>query len=311
MKPMKITRMLKSLGFGVGLALALIFALAAYAQIPGGEREPDSPQAPARSPNGLADPPMAGFTPVYIFTGAADNTNAATKSMATVVHCTNYGITSTIVLLELSDFDNIPTITGTVNISPNETRTFASQHVPYYGLDKTFNVVDDINQGAGRISVNKHSDILCEAQVVDPTNNPPSFAIELPLYDRNGVLLEDTLPRADLSVQKSANVTMTLPGDPITYTLLYTNTGNGIASGVLITDVVPSVVSNPTFSSSGAALTPQPGPKFAWQVENLLPDTGGAITITGSPRRQALIAEEKRACCCRQNSGWTRRNGIP
>ena len=170
----------------VSLLLSLILTLALIgvvaAQIPGGEREPDSPHAPARSPNGLADPPMAGFTPVYIFTGAADNTNAATKSMATVVHCTNYGITSTIVLLELSDFDNIPTITGTVNISPNETRTFASQHVPYYGLDRTFNVVDDINQGAGRISVNGPTTIICAAEVVDPNHNPPDFAINLTLY---------------------------------------------------------------------------------------------------------------------------------
>lgn len=87
---------------------------------------------------------------------------------------------------------------------------------------------------------------------------------------------------ADLEIVKTAHPRLVLPGVPLTYTLAFSNVGVLAASNVLITDVVPAMLTNPTFvGSSGANVTPIAGSTFAWQVEDLDPNEGGVITITG------------------------------
>jgi uncharacterized repeat protein (TIGR01451 family) len=85
----------------------------------------------------------------------------------------------------------------------------------------------------------------------------------------------------NLAIAKAAASAAAAPGVPITYTLLFSNTGNITASGVLITDVIPVSVSNTSVASSGVTITRTPGITYAWQVANLAPGQGGVITLTG------------------------------
>ncbi len=85
----------------------------------------------------------------------------------------------------------------------------------------------------------------------------------------------------DLSISKSVTPTTAYPGDTITYTLTYSNNGLIPAFGVVITDDVPISVTNISYSSSGATITPTGTISYAWNVADLNVGDGGVITITG------------------------------
>jgi uncharacterized repeat protein (TIGR01451 family) len=72
-----------------------------------------------------------------------------------------------------------------------------------------------------------------------------------------------------------------LPGQPITYTLRFRNTGALTATGVRIDAELPKELSEVAWSSSGAPLTVLEGRPLAWGAGNLAPGAGGTITVTG------------------------------
>ena len=74
-----------------------------------------------------------------------------------------------------------------------------------------------------------------------------------------------------------------LPGQPITYTIIYTNSGNNIVQNVKITDTIPAQLKNVSFTSSGAAIqqTNTNVLTYTWDVEDLMGGAGGTIVITG------------------------------
>jgi uncharacterized repeat protein (TIGR01451 family) len=86
---------------------------------------------------------------------------------------------------------------------------------------------------------------------------------------------------ADLMLAKTVAPTVPAPGSVVTYTLAFSNTGTGIATGAIITDVVPISITNVSYTNSGAAITETGSISYTWQVEPLLPGNGGIITITG------------------------------
>ncbi|MCL4266213.1 MAG: DUF11 domain-containing protein [Anaerolineae bacterium] len=86
---------------------------------------------------------------------------------------------------------------------------------------------------------------------------------------------------SDVSLAKMVNTNTALPGQPLTYTLAFTNAGPGVAVSTVITDLVPGVIVNSTFTSSGAVITPTGSLPFVWEVADLTPGTGGVITVTG------------------------------
>ncbi|MCL4296095.1 MAG: choice-of-anchor D domain-containing protein [Anaerolineae bacterium] len=100
-----------------------------------------------------------------------------------------------------------------------------------------------------------------------------------------GLAIDDvqvTGPLPDLSLNKSVSPTGAAPGQPITYTLTFSNTGLTTASGVVLTDSVPISLTNLSVSSSGAIITDTgASPAFVWQVQDLAFSQGGTITITG------------------------------
>ncbi|HIC89962.1 MAG TPA: DUF11 domain-containing protein, partial [Anaerolineae bacterium] len=91
------------------------------------------------------------------------------------------------------------------------------------------------------------------------------------------------LPAPDVAISKSSQPSSPwLPGEAITYTLTYTNQGSQIATGVVITDLIPSELINPAWSASGMTATVRGGTTFVWDVADLAPGDGGVISITAT-----------------------------
>jgi len=72
------------------------------------------------------------------------------------------------------------------------------------------------------------------------------------------------------------------PGDPITYTLTYTNTGPATAHHVVVSNTISPQVMNPTITASGMTVTLRADTAFVWDVADLPAGTGGIITIAGT-----------------------------
>jgi serine protease len=70
------------------------------------------------------------------------------------------------------------------------------------------------------------------------------------------------------------------PGDPITFTLNIANTGSIAATSVIVTDVVPSQVLNPTFASS-LMITQTGLLSYVWNIGTLGAGQSGVITLYG------------------------------
>jgi uncharacterized repeat protein (TIGR01451 family) len=87
----------------------------------------------------------------------------------------------------------------------------------------------------------------------------------------------------DLALTKLVEpTTAVFLGAPITYTLIFSNIGGSVATGVLISDIVPLTLTNVSFASSGATITNTGlSPNYSWNIENLAPFQGGVITVTG------------------------------
>jgi uncharacterized repeat protein (TIGR01451 family) len=89
--------------------------------------------------------------------------------------------------------------------------------------------------------------------------------------------------QADLSIRQSASPKAALrPGQPLTYTLSYTNAGVAIASGVLLTDTLPAALTGLSVTSSGPAISTLAGAPYRWQIDPIAPGASGTITITGA-----------------------------
>jgi uncharacterized repeat protein (TIGR01451 family) len=88
--------------------------------------------------------------------------------------------------------------------------------------------------------------------------------------------------QADLSIQQTVSPAAVLrPGQPLTYTLSYKNDGVAIASGVLLTDTLPTQLRNLNITSSGPAISALAGAPGRWQIADMAPGASGIITITG------------------------------
>ncbi|HRJ41952.1 MAG TPA: Calx-beta domain-containing protein, partial [Caldilineaceae bacterium] len=96
----------------------------------------------------------------------------------------------------------------------------------------------------------------------------------------SGTILNDDF--ADVTISKAVWPTLVEPGQALTYTLHFTNSGNGIATGVTVTDALPSDVTATGVLSSGVPITQTSTYPYTWQVANLWPDESGTITVTAS-----------------------------
>lgn len=94
---------------------------------------------------------------------------------------------------------------------------------------------------------------------------------------------DDACPEVypDLGIAKSASASRVWPGEGLTYTLSFSNTGPARATGVVISDALPGGLTAVGFTYSGAAITPTAGVTYAWRVQDLLLNESGLITVTG------------------------------
>jgi uncharacterized repeat protein (TIGR01451 family) len=93
-------------------------------------------------------------------------------------------------------------------------------------------------------------------------------------------LSNDPLP-IDLRIALEVTPTEAVPGQAVTYTLVFSNGGPGTANGTLITDIMPPELTNIVYTHTGTFSTELTGPRFQWNIGNLLAGMGGVVTITG------------------------------
>ncbi len=95
----------------------------------------------------------------------------------------------------------------------------------------------------------------------------------------------------DLHITKTVTPVHANPGDTLTYTLSFSNAGGGIATAVVITDLLPSALRNPTILSQGTVITPRLDSRFIWDVNDLASGEMGTVTISAqvSPTFTGLL----------------------
>jgi uncharacterized repeat protein (TIGR01451 family) len=92
---------------------------------------------------------------------------------------------------------------------------------------------------------------------------------------------------SDVVITKEVSPALVRSSQPVTFTVNFTNLGPVTATKVVITDIIPSFLTNVQVVSSaiGAGVTIVDSgvrPGYRWQVSNLLVNQGGIITITGN-----------------------------
>ena len=98
----------------------------------------------------------------------------------------------------------------------------------------------------------------------------------------------------DLALAKAVTPANAAPGAAITYTLSFSNSGSGVATGVVVSDSVPLsvTVSGVVSSTVGAGVVisqTSASPNFAWAVSDLAAGAGGVITLTGTLSNSAAL----------------------
>lgn len=89
--------------------------------------------------------------------------------------------------------------------------------------------------------------------------------------------------QADVSISKTVSSNGPLPlGSPITFQLTFANNGAGRAEKVVISDILPAGIINPSFTSTGVPVTLTGNKPYVWNVGALDPGAGGVITINGT-----------------------------
>ncbi len=109
---------------------------------------------------------------------------------------------------------------------------------------------------------------------------------EASVANNTSALVETFVSMSDVTVEKTGPASV-MSGGRVTYTLEYRNVDNGIATGVVLTDVLPSALVSATVDYAGPTLTPRPGVPFVWDVADLAPGAGGVVTITALVRSDA------------------------
>ena len=94
----------------------------------------------------------------------------------------------------------------------------------------------------------------------------------------------------DLQITKAVQPMMVIPGHLLTYTIIFSNAGFDPATGVIITDVLPDGLTVWQVAHDEVLLTAGTfAAGLVWQIADLPPDQGGAITVT------AQVSETLRA----------------
>lgn len=88
------------------------------------------------------------------------------------------------------------------------------------------------------------------------------------------------LPDADLSLEATGPVGLSGPGDAVTFTARYHNTGGVRVKGAVVTADLPAALTGLVWQSDDPGLALRPGPGLSWRLDEMPPGATGVITIT-------------------------------
>jgi uncharacterized repeat protein (TIGR01451 family) len=111
----------------------------------------------------------------------------------------------------------------------------------------------------------------------------PSGVIETATGNNSATDSDAPMPSADLAIVKSVSPTNVLAGDAVTYTILVTNAGPGIAGGALVTDLLPASLVNATWTcvaTPGSSCTSSNGSGDISTTVNLQPGGSATFSVT-------------------------------
>ncbi|KAA3659522.1 MAG: tandem-95 repeat protein [Chloroflexi bacterium] len=90
---------------------------------------------------------------------------------------------------------------------------------------------------------------------------------------------DETTYTSDIAISKGIETTPA-PGQPITYTLVFTNMGTAVLPRLTITDTLPPEITQPTISSSATITDVSGDSPYVWQLHQLLPGASEMITVS-------------------------------
>lgn len=154
---------------------------------------------------------------------------------------------------------------------------------------------------AGRVSPLYRGTLFNQARIA-------AASPEATTTNNTSARVETFVSRPDVTITKIGPAQVS-PGGVMTYTLVYTNADNGLATGVVITDVLPAALMTPTVTHAGATIMPRPGTSFVWDVADLAPGAGGVITLTARVRTDASADLVNTAWIAAANELNTANNG--
>ncbi len=104
--------------------------------------------------------------------------------------------------------------------------------------------------------------------------------------------LEDNTSEADITIFPApSNLALSqtvvpsgpiLPGEPITYTLSFSNTDMGFATSITLSDEISSILTNISIEAQGVTITDTgASPGYVWEIEDLAQNEGGKIVVRG------------------------------
>ncbi len=171
-------------------------------------------------------------------------------------------------------------------------------------LDENDNPLVDTN-GSGSVDtglIGAGSSKNVKVQLIVPQNATPGTTDTLTLLARSATTsLSDSVTdvttvtepdKPEVEVTKSADKSTAKPGELVTYTITYRNTGTAIAHNLVFTDAVPQNTEFVSASGSGASITYRhtPGGQFdsspaqpvievRWTITSLAPGETGSLTM--------------------------------
>ncbi len=111
---------------------------------------------------------------------------------------------------------------------------------------------------------------------IDPTIQPPFLGGESFMWVGAASPFVIDIPSPDLTVSKSDGVDEAAPGDTLTYTLDYANTGDGDGADVVLQDTLPDWVTFVSASDGGS----ESGGVVTWNLGTLPAGASGSVQVT-------------------------------
>lgn len=135
----------------------------------------------------------------------------------------------------------------------------------------------DGQQGTGPTPVHLYALPGFYTAIVTATNNTSS----------QSTTTQVQVTSAEMVLTKQVQPALVGPGDPVTFTLTFTNAGTTVASGLRLTDTFPAGIDNVTISVNGVGVNLTGfGPTYIWDLANMAPGARGVITMRGTVNSQ-------------------------